>query len=405
MQKTRKLKIKNSEQLDQQFDELASASAELWNTICTWYWRTVDRQDHWLSQGAMMRWHCKGHSDFHSQTAQAVADQFYSSVKSWHAKGRKGKPPLDREKEWNKICWKSKAIKLRSDGQLRLSNGRGNEPVLINWPVDEEPKFVEIGWNQGYEVRATYETEVKDKTTGDKIAGVDLGEKHLAAVTTKDDSFLLNGGRLRAIRKYQNQTKALLQEKISRKERGSNRWKKLVKSKNKQLDHLDNKITDLLHKLSRKLIDMCLERDVSTVVIGELKGLRENVDYGQRMNQRLHQWAHGRFANYVEYKAEENGIEVEYVNEMYTSQTCPRCKTAKESHKNGRKFKCSSCGYEAHRDSVGAWNIREKYASEEEENRASSCLSGAMASPSGVRFHSQLPCSSRSKGLCMPSPC
>ncbi len=404
MHKVRKLKIKDSEDLEEQLDELASASADLWNTICTWYWRTVDRQKHRLSQGAMMRWHCKDHPDFHSQTAQAVVDQFYSSIKSWQAKGPQSKPPLDREKDWNKICWKSQAIKLRSDGQLRLSNGRDNDPVLIDWPVDEKPVYVEIGWNQGFEVRATYKTEAEDRTTGNKIAGVDLGEKHLAAVATEEDSFLLNGGKLRAIRKYQNQTKAKLQEKISRKERGSNRWRKLVKSKNKQLDHLDSKITDLLHKLSRKLIDMLLERGVSTVVIGELKGIRDHIDYGQYMNQRLHQWAHGKFKDYIEYKAKQNGIDVEYIDESYTSQTCPRCETAKESHKNGRQFECSNCSYEAQRDSVGAWNIRKKYVSEDTDQSVSSCLPGAMASPSGVRYHSHIPCSSRSKDLCMPSP-
>ena len=403
MHKVRKLSIEDSE-LEEQLNELATASADLWNTICTWYWRTLDRQNHWLSQGAMMRWYCKSHDDFHSQTAQAVADQFYSSIKSWQAKGPQAKPPLDREKEWNKICWKSGAIKLRSDGKLRLSNGRGNDPVLINWPVDEEPIFVEIGWNQGFEVRATYETETEDRTTGDKIAGVDLGEKHLAAVATSDDSFLLNGGRLRAIRKYQNKTKALLQEKISRKERGSNRWRKLVKSKNKQLEHLNSKITDILHKLSRKLIDMCLERDVSTVVIGKLKGIRDHIDHGRYLNQRLHQWAHGTFTDYIEYKAKQNGIDVEYVDESYTSQTCPRCGTADDSHKNGRKFECSNCSFEAHRDSVGAWNIREKYVSEDGEDRTSSCLPGAMASPSGVRFEPHISCSSRSKGPCMSNP-
>ncbi len=402
MQKVRKLKIKDPK-LEEKLNELASVSADLWNTICTWHWRTVDRQGHWLSQGAMMRWHCKGHPDFHSQTAQAVADQFYSSLKSWRARDRKGKPPMDREKEWNKICWKSQAIKLRSDGKLRLSNGRGNEPVLIDWPVDEEPIFVEIGWNQGFEVRATYKTEAEDRTTGDKIAGVDLGENHLAAVATKDNSFLLNGGKLRAIRKYQNQTKAKLQEKISRKERGSNQWKKLVKSKNKQLDHLNNKITDLLHKLSRKLIDMLLERGVSTVVIGKLKGIRGHIDHGRYLNQRIHQWAYGTFSDYIEYKAKENGIDVEYVDESYTSQTCPRCESADESNKTGRKFKCSECGYEAHRDSVGAWNIREKYVSEDVEDRTSSCLPGAMASPSGVRHEPHISCSSRSKDLCIAS--
>ncbi len=403
MQKTRKLNIEDPE-LEEQLNELASASADLWNTICTWHWRTVDRQGHWLSKTAMQRWHCKGHPNFHSQTAQAVADQFYSSLKSWRARDRKGKLPLDREKEWNKICWKSEAIKLQNDGKLRLSNGWGNDAVLIDWPVDEEPVYVEIGWNQGFEARATYETETEDSTTGDKIAGVDLGEKHLAAVATGSDSFLLNGGKLRAIRKYQNQTKAKLQEKISRKERGSSRWRKLVKSKNKQLEHLNSKITDILHKLSRKLIDMCLERDVSTVVIGELKGIRDHIDHGRYLNQKLHQWAHGTFADYIEYKAKQNGIEVEFVDESYTSQTCPRCENTEPSNKNGRKFECSNCEYEAHRDSVGAWNIRKKYVSEDTDRSVSSCLPGAMASPSGARHEPHLPCSSRSKDPCMPSP-
>lgn len=393
MHKTRKLHIGESDHLD----DLAQASAGLWNQICTWYWRTADRQDHWLSKTAMQRWHCKGHSDFHSQSAQAVADQFYNGLKSWWE--GENNPPQNCSKQWNKICWKKQAIKLQDDGALRLSNGRGNDPILIDWPVDKEPVFVEIGWNDGYEVRATYQVEPEDRTTGDKISGVDLGEVHLAAVATGTDSFLLNGGELRALRKYQNRTKAKMQEKISRKQRGSNRWKKLVRSKNRQLDHLSNKITDLLHKLSRRLIEMLLERGVSTVVVGQLKGIRDDADQGSRMNQRLDQWAHRRFADYIEQKAKEAGMDVKYVKEKHTSQTCPRCQAAKPSHKRGRKFKCSGCGYTAHRDAVAAWNIRKKYVSKETKQSVSSCLPGPMAWPTGVRFKPNMQCSSRSGDL------
>jgi putative transposase len=292
------------------------------------------------------------------------------------------------------VCWKKQAIRLREDGVLRLSNGRGNDPVLVDWPVEREPVFVEIGWNDGYEVRATYETQPEDRTQGDDVAGIDLGEKHLAAVVTSDDTFLLNGGELRALKKYQNQTKAKLDAKIDRKERGSIRWKKLVESKNKQLGHIDNKITDLLHKLSRKLIEMLLERGVSTVVIGELKGLRDNVGYGLRMNQRLHQCAHGKFADYVEYKAEEAGMDVEPVSEEYTSQTCPKCGNRQKP--SGRDYSCAVCGFEAHRDAVGAYNIRKKYVGKDAGQPVSTRLPGAMASPSGVRFDPHLSCSSRS---------
>jgi len=391
MHLTRKLHLGESDQLDR----LASASADLWNEICTWYWRWVDRQDHWASKGQMQKWRVNGHGQFHAHTAQAVNDQFYDAVGSWHQNDRKGNPPTDRQKQWNKVCWKKQAIRLRDDGVLRLSNGRGNDPVLIDWPPDQEPVFVEIGWNAGYEVRATYEVEPEDRTTGDDVAGIDLGERHLAAVATSDDSFLINGGELRALRHYQNSLKAKLDAKIDRKEHGSNCWKKLVETKNKQLGHIDNKITDFLHKLSRKLIEMLLERGVSTVAIGELKGVRDSVNYGSRMDQRLHQWAHGRFADYVEYKAEEAGMDVEYVSEKYTSQTCPKC--GNRYKPSGRNYSCVLCSFEAHRDTVGAYNIRKKYVSEETGRSVSSCLPGAMASPSGVRFYPHLPCRSRSR--------
>ena len=100
----------------------------------------------------------------------------------------------------------------------------------------------------------------------------------------------------RALHYYQNQLKAKLDAKIDRKERGSNRWKKLVRSKNRQLDHIDNTITDPLHKLSRKTVEMCLERGVSAAAIGDTSVIRDRVDHSSQMNQRLHQWAHSEFA-------------------------------------------------------------------------------------------------------------
>jgi putative transposase len=217
---TRKFHIESTEQLKR----LSRSSANLWNRICKWYWRTVDRQDHWLSKKASQRWHCKGHDDLHSQSSQAVADQFYDAANSWHENDRKGNPPHRCDKDFNVIRWKSQAVKLRDDGVLRLSCGRGNDPVLIDWPVDEEPRTVEIGKRLGgFVVRAQYEVEPEDRTTGDKVAGIDLGEKHLAAVATETDAFTINGGRLRALRHYQNSLKAKLDAKIDRKESGSNR--------------------------------------------------------------------------------------------------------------------------------------------------------------------------------------
>lgn len=390
---TRRFHIDSTEQLER----LSRSSADLWNSICKWYWRTVDRQDHWLSKKASQRWHCKEHPSLHSQTAQAVADQFYDAVNSWHGNDRKGKPPRRCDKTYNVVRWKSQAIRLRDDGVLRLSCGRGNDPVLIDWPTDQEPRRVEIGKRSGgFVVRAQYEVEPEDRTTGNKTAGIDLGEKHPAAVVTEGDCFTINGGELRALRQYQNQLKAKLDAKIDRKERGSNRWRKLVRSKRKQLDHIDNKITDLLHKLSRKVVEMLLERRVSTIAIGDVRGIRDRIDYGSKTNQRLHQWSCGEFARMIKYKAELAGITVERIDEAYTSQTCPQC--GHRQKPSGREYSCGECDFHGHRDVVGAANIRRRYVAKRkyvgDEN---SRLPGVMASPSGVRFHPHLSCSSRSK--------
>ena len=146
------------------------------------------------------------------------------------------------------------------------------------------------------------------------------GKAILRSVATKPTTCSINGGELRALRHYQNSLKAKLDAKIDRKERGSNCWKKLAETKRKQLGHIDNKITDLLHKLSRKVVEMLLERRVSAVAIGDTRGIRDRIDYGTKMNQRLHQWSYGEFARMIEQKAKLAGITVERIDEAYTSQ-------------------------------------------------------------------------------------
>ena len=36
-------------------------------------------------------------------------------------------------------------------------------------------------------------------------------------------------------------------------------------------------------------------------------------------------------------------MSVQYVDEAYTTQRCPKCQVAKRSHKDGRKPECSEC--------------------------------------------------------------
>ncbi|WP_263809297.1 hypothetical protein [Salinibacter sp.] len=142
---TRTLKLGRTDQLDR----LARRAGNLWSTVAKWHWRFVDRQGYWLSKGQAQTMYCKGFDGLHSQSAQAVADSFYDSLNAWRKKRKTGnyeglRPPYKQKRDF-KVQWKASATRLRDDGVLRLSNGRGNKPVLIDWPSGKEPKRVEIG--------------------------------------------------------------------------------------------------------------------------------------------------------------------------------------------------------------------------------------------------------------------
>jgi len=200
-------------------------------------------------------------------------------------------------------------IKLRDDGVLRLSNGRGTDPVLIDWPSGQEPKRVEIGWDGSqYELRCQQKVYEDQEPRGEKKAGVDLGERHLATVyTEKGENISVHGGRLRSLRRQYNRTHSNLRSKIDRKEKGSRRWKRLARAKDRQLQKIRNQIEDFLHKTATRLVKTLHETRVGTVVVGDLTGIRERIGYGDRMNQRLHQWAYSKFEHMLTYKAQLRG--------------------------------------------------------------------------------------------------
>ena len=126
------------------------------------------------------------------------------------------------------------------------------------------------------------------------------------------------------------------------------------------------------------------ERRVRTVVVGDLTGIRNGLDYRNKANQRLHQWAYPEFARMIEYKARLHGMTAQRVGEAYTTQTCPQCGNKRKPP--GREYDCRECSFEGHRDVVGGWNIlNRKYP-------GATQVAGAMAAPTGIRYTPNMQC-------------
>ncbi len=377
----RKIKIGKTSQLD----ELARAAGELYSKTLVSFWRTVRKKDVWLSGYSMEKWHIS--DKLHAHTSDAITQSFYASLKSWRSRRKsdpKSKPPK-RRRWFYKVIWKSSAIKLK-DGKLRLSNGQGNKPLIIDWEW-QKPKQIEMGWNrnaQCYELRACYPQPNVKPVKSSKIAAVDLGEIHPMVIADGVNTDIYNGRLLRSKRQYQNKLKAQLSKLIDKKKRGSKRRKRLIKSKQKQLAKVNNQIKDIEHKLTSKAVSMLKERSIQTLVIGDVRDIRSNIDYGKKANQKLHQWNFGSIRQKLEYKCAKAGIQTELISEEYTSQECLSCR--KRNKPKNRNYHCS-CGFSWHRDGLGSANIRAKYLGKIP-------VVGLMARPSGIRWHPHIQCNS-----------
>ena len=132
----------------------------------------------------------------------------------------------------------------------------------------------------------------------------------------------------------------------------------------------DRKINDYLHKASRKIIDYCLENDITKIVIGKNKNWKQDV----RLNKKFHkkdrqtfvQIPFARFIEMIQYKAEEQGITVKLTEESYTSGTSfidneePIKKNYNKSRRVYRGLFISNTGIKINADLNGAYQILKK---------------------------------------------
>ena len=123
-------------------------------------------------------------------------------------------------------------------------------------------------------------------------------------------------------------------------------------------------ISYIIHSSTRKIVNYCINNDITNVIIGDITGIRENNDIGKVNNQKLHSLPYREFYQKLDYKLKLNGIKLIYQNEAYTS-SCPvdSSDISKEYQNKGRVkrglYKDKNIIYNA--DSVGAYNIMRLY--------------------------------------------
>ena len=327
----------------------------------------------WLSSVDLSRIF-KGQYALHSQTIQALAQKLEANVETANELRKsvsESRYPY-HPKKYQTVVWKASAIHWLGSGQMLLSNGKNNQPLILTIPgehIGVDIRKAELTWRADhYELCLTIDTGMVNpppKESG-QMAGVDLGEVNIAAVATEAGDVLVVSGRaLRSVKRLRNKRHAALESLISRCKPGSKRHRRLLKSKAKASAKMYRQQRDLLHKASRQVVEFCQANNVKSIVMGDVRDVQDGVNLSTNSNQKISQWPHGQFVKYIAYKSAEYGMRTGYIPEDYSTRTCSWCKRVARHAPRGRVYACPRCGAMIHRDANGASNIcsRARYGS------------------------------------------
>ena len=233
--------------------------------------------------------------------------------------------------------------------------GRGRASIVLPLDLPAASGACTLVWNNGFELHVVIEVPQAEHAPGTNHATVDLGEIHLAAVTTNTGAALVVSGRgIRSLKRQRNMRHRQIAKKQARCQKHSRRWRKLQHAKNKMAGRIERRVRDLRHKATRQVIEFCKEQEVGTLFIGNPHGVRQQ-DKGRHHNQRMAQWEYGKDIDYLKHKSKQACIESFTGSERGTSSQCPVCR---HKHKpKGRVWKCKKCGFTGHRDVVGSINM------------------------------------------------
>ncbi len=353
---------------------LRAEAGRLWMDLVTLH--ALGRaQGRWLSASDLEQATKGGQYALHSQSVQALCQKFAANVETAtelrrqeFAETRHVQTPYPHHsKAYQTVVWKDQALQLLPSGQLRLPAGGQRPPLLLPLPEEYQRahlRRVELTWRADhYELCLTLDTGeiLPPPLAGGEVAGVDLGEVHVAAVTTTTrHALVLSGRQLRACKQWRNKVHSVLQEKLSRCQPGSRRAKRLLKRKAQVSAKVYRQQRDLLHQAASKVVTFCHAEGVVRIAVGDVRDIQTGVSLGRKTNQKISQWPHGQFARYLAEKAARLVMSVEWIDESYSTRTCSVSGHVQSSSPRGRRFRCSGCGARVHRDVNGSANICSK---------------------------------------------
>lgn len=273
-------------------------------------------------------------SSLPKQSAQHVIKDACNSFKSWFKALRSykanpskfmGKPKMPKYRKSGSVY----VVKLTNQDAVLYKNKFGYEVKFpktkykLNFTdkaKDKKLKEVNIKYEYNiYKVTYLFEDKVEPiESTGNVVCGIDLGVNNIAAIQTSNgDSLLVKGKFIKSKNQWYNKK---ISKNISGQTIGTTNKAISSKALNKLYRNRKLFMEDVMHKISKKIIEWCISKNVSAIVIGYSKFWKQNINIGKINNQIFTQIPFSLLIGYIENKAFKAGIKVIKTEESYTSK-------------------------------------------------------------------------------------
>lgn len=225
-----------------------------------------------------------------------------------------------------KICFTQAQIK---DGKFRVPvssemRKEFNEKLLIPIPSYLHDKRIRqihiVPKHNGkfFEVNYMFDDVEPEKfeLAQTKFLAIDLGIDNFATcATTKGDSFIIDGKKLKSYNQWYNKELARLSSiKDKQKIKSCTNLQYRVTRKR------NNRVQNYIYCAAKYIINYCQNNKIGNVVVGCNDGFQENVNLGKVNNQNFVMIPFGRFKSRLEYLCKQYGINFILQEESYTSK-------------------------------------------------------------------------------------
>ena len=281
---------------------------------------------------------------------QKVRD-FNETVKQFFSKTRRKKinRPCFKKKSGNqsyrlpnqKFSIKEDKIRLEKIGWIKMVIDRGipNDSKILSCTIS-------MNCCGQYFVSILIDATIQPKKKTGKSIGIDLGLKSFA--TLSDGTIIDN---MKFFREKQSEI-AKFQKHLSRKVKGSNRYRKNKLRIARLHNDVANRRNYFLHNITTYLVD---NYDIICIEDLNVSGMLSN----HKLAKAISDTSFHQFRSMLEYKCRWYGKELSIIDRFYpSSKTCSNCGWKKEDLTlSDRIFKCEKCGIEIDRDLNAALNI------------------------------------------------